>query len=452
MAAGSKPLVVREGAVQCIQCSNLVLETINNTTATRYEHWSGTFPRYGRCLRVFGELGIVHVKSTTTKKLDNRGKRCFFLGNSLPHPPNTFRMFDPNTGRVNVTQDVVWMNKMFYREDYEPTTEADHQQDITLTGMMELLSIHQNYEPDPEEQQEPEQHEDESSDTDDDATIPDLIQREPVELDPPKDTETNDDLSTGTPPIHEDNDLSFSTPAPMPVVHVSSSSTSSSVEGDVSALFQDEEANWHTVTSKGRKVRTPSRFRESAAPAVESNIYAALSDSEDDDADTAFYVPLPITSPDVAAVGAGTLHNTISHTDRLKTMTYKEAMATDQVKEWEHAVFEEYMRFAKREALEIVPKEKVPKNAKFISTVWAMKQKADGTFRARLNMRGYEQIRGVHYDPAWTSAPVAGATTIRIMLVLMLMSGNYAHIVDVNFKTTKKYTQQFLSVGLTFFL
>ena len=102
-----KPQVVREGAIQCIQCGNLVLETINDKTATRYEHWSGDFPKYGRCLRVFGELGIVHVKTTATKKLDNRGKRCFFVGNSLQHPANTYRMFDSITGRVTVTQDVV---------------------------------------------------------------------------------------------------------------------------------------------------------------------------------------------------------------------------------------------------------------------------------------------------------------------------------------------------------
>ena len=73
--ASIKPLIVREGAVQCVQCSNLVLETIHGKTATRYEHWTGKFPKHGRYLRVFGELGIVHVKSPATKKLDSRGKR-----------------------------------------------------------------------------------------------------------------------------------------------------------------------------------------------------------------------------------------------------------------------------------------------------------------------------------------------------------------------------------------
>ena len=64
-----KPLVVREGANQCVLCSNLIVETINGVTATRREHWCGDFPQYGRYLRVFGELGIVHPKNQTTKKL-----------------------------------------------------------------------------------------------------------------------------------------------------------------------------------------------------------------------------------------------------------------------------------------------------------------------------------------------------------------------------------------------
>ena len=60
-----------------------------------------------------------------------------------------------------------------------------------------------------------------------------------------------------------------------------------------------------------------------------------------------------------------------------------------------------------------------------------MKKKANGTYRARLNMRGYEQIPNVHYRPEWISAPVTNAVTIRILLVLLLMMGGYAHIVDV---------------------
>ena len=60
-----KPLIIREAAIQCVQCSNLVLETINGRTATRYEHWCGKYPKYGRFLRVFGELNTATKSSMT---------------------------------------------------------------------------------------------------------------------------------------------------------------------------------------------------------------------------------------------------------------------------------------------------------------------------------------------------------------------------------------------------
>ena len=46
-------------------------------------------------------------------------------------------------------------------------------------------------------------------------------------------------------------------------------------------------------------------------------------------------------------------------------------------------------------------------------------------------MRGFKQIPHVHFQPAWTSAPVTSASTIRIILVMMLMGSGYAHIIDV---------------------
>jgi hypothetical protein len=73
----------------------------------------------------------------------------------------------------------------------------------------------------------------------------------------------------------------------MPVVNFEASSASESLEGDISTLYQDEEANWHTVTAKGRKIRTPARYRETAATAMDANPYAAFSDDEDEGTDAA---------------------------------------------------------------------------------------------------------------------------------------------------------------------
>ena len=43
---------------------------------------------------------------------------------------------------------------------------------------------------------------------------------------------------------------------------------------------------------------------------------------------------------------------------------------------------------------------------------WACKKKSNGVFRARLNLRGYKQVDGVHFDSHNVSAPVASVITI----------------------------------------
>ena len=312
---------------------------------------------------------------------------------------------------------------MFYRDDCSPSTSVAHRNDVSLTHLMELQQVRGT----PDE-------DDNHGDSDSNISAVDLH----LNSDMP-----DPDLSTGTPSatpnneIDADNDLSFSTPVPVPAVEFPAPSGALSSDDDVSRLVPDEEANWHTVTSKGRRIRKPSRYCEEAATALESNFFSVLSDDDDSDYDDLWYAIVPSSndrhhSPEVAAVGAGMLHKDITHTDSLKVMTYKQAMATGQTEEWDNAMLEEYMRFAKHEALRAVPKSDVPASAKNFSTVWAMKKKANGRYRARLNMRGFEQVPHVHYDPAWTSAPVACAMTIRIMLVLYLMTCSwYAHIVDV---------------------
>ena len=60
-----------------------------------------------------------------------------------------------------------------------------------------------------------------------------------------------------------------------------------------------------------------------------------------------------------------------------------------------------------------------------------MKRKSNGVRRARLNMRGFEQEEGIHYDPSSTTAPVTNDVTIRMMLTLALMAGWIGYIIDV---------------------
>ena len=50
--------------------------------------------------------------------------------------------------------------------------------------------------------------------------------------------------------------------------------------------------------------------------------------------------------------------------------------------------------------------DKVPPNAKILSSTWAMKKKANGIYQACINTRGFEQVDGEHYDENSIAAPV----------------------------------------------
>ena len=66
---------------------------------------------------------------------------------------------------------------------------------------------------------------------------------------------------------------------------------------------------------------------------------------------------------------------------------------------WEVRVKEEHKRMQKHKVWEAVPHEALPKGNKIMTSTWAMKKKANGTYHARMNARGYEQVAGKHYDP-----------------------------------------------------
>ena len=121
---------------------------------------------------------------------------------------------------------------------------------------------------------------------------------------------------------------------------------------------------------------------------------------------------------ELAAVGAG-IGGGFINTKELHVMKYKEAMSKPDRENWVQAVKEEHDRFLKYGVFKPVKIEDVPRDAKVITTTLAMKKKSNGTYRARLKMRGYEQVDGQHYDEASISSPVTNDTTIRIVLVLM---------------------------------
>ena len=60
-----------------------------------------------------------------------------------------------------------------------------------------------------------------------------------------------------------------------------------------------------------------------------------------------------------------------------------------------------------------------------------MKQKANGTKRARVNARGFEQKPGVHFDAASISSPVVNEASIFLILIITCVACMATDVNDV---------------------
>jgi Reverse transcriptase (RNA-dependent DNA polymerase) len=86
----------------------------------------------------------------------------------------------------------------------------------------------------------------------------------------------------------------------------------------------------------------------------------------------------------------------------------------------------------KYKVFKTVKKSTLPKKAKVLSSIWAMKKKSNGTYRAGVTARAYKQANGIHNDEDSKVTPVVNEAMILITFVLMLLAGLVGYIVDVN--------------------
>jgi hypothetical protein len=97
---------------------------INGITKTRYEHWSDKGnPAFAKKLHTWGEAGTVTLKSKMTPKVNNRGVQCVFVGYALDHPGDTYRMWNPLTGGIHESCDIIWLHRMYYQQPSKPDEE-----------------------------------------------------------------------------------------------------------------------------------------------------------------------------------------------------------------------------------------------------------------------------------------------------------------------------------------
>jgi hypothetical protein len=73
----------------------------------------------------------------------------------------------------------------------------------------------------------------------------------------------------------------------------------------------------------------------------------------------------------------------------------------------------------------------LPCKVKIINTTCAMNKKSNGTLHGRINVGGFKQVEGQHFNSSSISAPVTTGMTIKLVLTLMLASGGIAHVVNI---------------------
>ena len=259
----------------------LTVLTLNGKTQTRFEHWSGKLPAFAQHLRTWGEAGVISTRDLKTPKIHDKGITCMFVGYSLKHAGDCYRMWDPLTSRIHMSRDIKWLDRMYFSNQPSTLNKGDFQvgksdgpAKTKISAKLSAPNIISNVEM-------PEDNDDEIS----------------INIDSDNSSTTT---SSKTSPETSDTDVCS--------VHKDNENETDTDKSDTEEVETDS-GEWQTVTKSGRKCFTPKLLmHESINPAFsndETNYYSALRDlNEFDESEEAQLAGSQI-SHEICSVGAG---------------------------------------------------------------------------------------------------------------------------------------------------
>ncbi len=101
--------------------NNLVIGTLNRQKETQWEHAGFKLPLWTKNLCTYGEAGT--VKEGKRGKVLDLGVTMMFIGYNQENPENCFRMFNPESSRVTLTRDIIWLGWMYYPRQNAKVTQ-----------------------------------------------------------------------------------------------------------------------------------------------------------------------------------------------------------------------------------------------------------------------------------------------------------------------------------------
>jgi hypothetical protein len=84
-------------------------------------------------------MGVVTTNADIQGKLANRGTTCMFMGYSVDHTNDVFRMLYPKTRRIINSRDVIWLGKSF--KIWSGTDPQSNKDDIDDLGDLILKPV-----------------------------------------------------------------------------------------------------------------------------------------------------------------------------------------------------------------------------------------------------------------------------------------------------------------------
>jgi hypothetical protein len=264
-----------------------------------------------------------------------------FVGYATDHAGDVYYMWNPKTNGIHVTRDIVWLKRMFYPAPVrcELTSIINPMTDIEVEEGVEV-------------EEGANEADNDSEDSDDDtATV--------QTANPPRQsTRTN----RGVPPArYRDETWSVARTPSSP----------------------------NCATTATRSFTIPNRYDALSDNDKEEDVEEKESDEEIAALQLAIFQAKlcqkqmnkkkKVDKPEFGLVGTG-IGGGFENTAELKVMKFDKAMSGPNKEKWEKATAEEHERMLKHKVRKVVKHRNVPKGALLLSSTWAMKQKADGTY------------------------------------------------------------------------
>ena len=122
MAHANFPMDIRKQLwTQAYNCATqldvfLPYEHDKEGTITPFKCWFKKEAPFANYLHMFREAVSVTICSNIRNKAKDRGFTGVFVGYEFNHPPDTYRVWKPNTNHVILTRDVTYLKRMFFKK------------------------------------------------------------------------------------------------------------------------------------------------------------------------------------------------------------------------------------------------------------------------------------------------------------------------------------------------